>query len=120
MPSGLIHEQHGMGFGGDGLRDFGKVQVHRIGVAKGQDQPGAFAFRRADRSENVGRGRPLIMWRRGARTPLSPAARDLVLLADPGLVPRLREGRLWNQISIAVPRASRIRTFASSAAKPPF
>ena len=65
MPSSLIHEQNGMGVGGDGLCNFGKVQVHRIGVAKGQDQPSAFALRGADRSEDVGRGRPLIVCAEG-------------------------------------------------------
>ena len=41
---------------------------------------------RADRSKDVGRGRALIVWRRGPRSPLGPPPRDLVLLADPRLV----------------------------------
>lgn len=86
MPSGLIHEQHSVGIWGDGLRDFGKVQVHRLGVAKGQNKPGACALARADRAEDIGRGGALVMRRAGARTPLCPTPRDLVLLANPSLV----------------------------------
>jgi hypothetical protein len=86
MPSGLIHEQHRMGIVGNGLRDFGEVQVHRLGVAKGQYKPRALALSGADRSEDIGRGRTLIMGRRGARPPLGPAPRDLVLLADTGFI----------------------------------
>jgi len=62
------------------------VQVHRIGAANRQAHPRPLPPPPPDRSENVGRGRALIVWRRGARAPLGPAARDLVLLADPGFV----------------------------------
>ena len=86
VPTGLIHEDHGMGIGCDGLSDFGKMQVHRVGIAKGQDKPRTLALRRADRSEDVGRGGSLIMGRRRPRAALGPATRDLVLLADPRLV----------------------------------
>jgi hypothetical protein len=63
MPSGLIHEQYGMGAGRYSSSDFGKMQVHRFGIAERQDKPCALAERRADRSEYVGRGGALIMRR---------------------------------------------------------
>ena len=86
MPAGLIHEQHGVGAGGDRKRDLGEVEVHRLGVAERQDQPRSFALHRADRAEDVGRLGSLVVRRRRARSPLRPAACDLVLLPDPGLI----------------------------------
>jgi hypothetical protein len=62
------------------------VQVHRLGVAGGQDQGCALALLRADRTEDVGGGRTLVAGRAGAGAALGPAAGDLVLLADAGLV----------------------------------
>jgi hypothetical protein len=58
------------------------MQVHRLGVAGGQDQSDALALLGADSAEDVGRGGALIAGRAGAGTALRPAARDLVLLAD--------------------------------------
>lgn len=86
MPTGLIHEQHGMGARRDVKRDLGEVQVHGVGVAERQDQAGRLAFLRADCTEDVGRFVALIVRRRRA-CPLSrPSSRDLVFLPDPGLV----------------------------------
>jgi len=62
------------------------MQVHRLAVAKRQDEPDAFAFPRTNRAEYVGGGGALIARRRGARAALGPAPRDLVLLADARLV----------------------------------
>ena len=67
-------------------RDLGEVQVHGLGVAGGQDQGRALALARADGAEDVGRGRALIVGRRGPRSPPRPAPGDLVLLADARLV----------------------------------
>jgi len=75
-----------MSVGGDGLGDLGKMQVHRLDVAEGQDQACALAFGRADGAEDVGGLGTLIVRRRGSRAAQRPASRDLVLLADPGLV----------------------------------
>ena len=67
-------------------RDLGQVQGHRLGVAAGQDERGTLAVVRADGPEDIGRGGALIV-RSGGPCPASgPAPRDLVLLADPGLV----------------------------------
>ena len=86
MPSGLIDEKDGVGAWCDGLGDFREMQVHRFGIAEGQDQSGALALFRADGTEDVGRYGSLIP--RGARASaaLGPAAGDLVLLADTSLV----------------------------------
>jgi hypothetical protein len=54
MPAGLIDEKKGVRGGSDVLGDFSKVQVHREGVACGQDQGCAFAFLGADGAENIG------------------------------------------------------------------
>lgn len=41
---------------------------------------------RADRAEDVGRLRSLVVWRRWSRTSLCPASGNLVLLTDPRFV----------------------------------
>ena len=82
VPSGLIDQEHGVGAWRDGLGDLDEMQVHRLGVAGGQDQAGALALLRTDGTEDVSRGGALIAGRAGAGTALRPPARDLVLLAD--------------------------------------
>ena len=62
------------------------MQVHRLGVAYGQDERGSLALLGANRAEDIGRGGALVVWRRRARSALGPAPRDLVLLADARLV----------------------------------
>src|ERR1700759_341274 len=86
MPTGLIHEQHGMGARRDVERDLFQMQVHGVGVAERQDQPRRLALLRADRTEDVGGFGALIVRRRRARSSFRPSPRDLVLLPDPGLV----------------------------------
>src|SRR6476469_2817118 len=73
------------------------MQVHGLRVASRQDQGCALALLRADRSEDVDRTRPLIMRGAGPGAPSGPATRDLVLLADAGLVlpPQLDRGAVW-------------------------
>jgi hypothetical protein len=82
VPTGLIEKQDGMAARSDVFGDFRQVQVHRLAVAKGQDEPHAFALFRANRAEYVGRGGALVARRARARAALDPAPRDLVLLAD--------------------------------------
>ena len=86
VPAGLIEQQHGVGTGRHRLGDFRQVQGHRVGVAARQDQAGGGASGRADRAEDVGRARALVVRRRGPCAAPRPAPGDLVLLADPGLV----------------------------------
>src|SRR5271169_2223599 len=86
MPSGLIDEEDGVGSWRDHLGDFREVQVHRFGIAEGQDQSRALALFRADGTEDVGRCGSLIPRSARASAALGPPAGDLVLLADTSLV----------------------------------
>ena len=86
MPSGLIDEKDGVGVLCDPLGDFREVQVHRFGVAEGEDQSRALALFRADGTEDIGRCGSLIPRRARASAALGPPAGDLVLLADTSLV----------------------------------
>jgi len=57
------------------------MQVHRFGVAGGQDQSRALSLLRADGSD-VGRGGALIPRSAWASAALGPPAGDLVLLTN--------------------------------------
>jgi hypothetical protein len=52
VPLGPIEQRHGMLAGADHAANLGQVQVHRRGVAQGQDQGRALAFARADGTED--------------------------------------------------------------------
>jgi hypothetical protein len=82
MPSGLVDEEDGVSSRCDRLGDFREVQIHRFGIAEGQDQSRALALFRADGSEDVGRCGALIPRRARAGAALRPPAGDLVLLAN--------------------------------------
>lgn len=86
MPACLIDQEHSVCAGRNGQGDLDEMQVHRFGIAGGQDQGCTLALLRADRAEDVGGGGALIARRAGARAALGPPAGDLVLLADTGLV----------------------------------
>jgi hypothetical protein len=86
MPPGLIDEEDGVGSWCDRLGDFREVQVHRVGIAEGQDQSRALALFRADGTEDIGRRGSLIPRSVRASAALRPPAGDLVLLADASLV----------------------------------
>ena len=86
VPASLIHQHDRVRAWCDGECYFGKMQRHGLGIAEGQDQTGPLAKLRADRTEDVGRFRPLILGRRWPRPASGPAPGDLVLLADAGLV----------------------------------
>ena len=87
VPSGLVDDEYGVLAGSHFGGDFGEVQVHRLGVAGGQDERGSLAIAGADSPEDVGGSGALIVRRRGPRAASCPAPGDLVLLLDPGLVP---------------------------------
>src|SRR4029453_17414886 len=72
--------------GCDRLCDLLQMQAHALRRAAGQNQAGAYAPRRADRAEDVGRGRPLVLGGRGTGAARRPAPGDLVLLPDAGLI----------------------------------
>ena len=61
MPAGLVEDNDGMSARADFARDLGEMQVHGLGVAGRQDQGSSFAPLRADRPEDIGRGRALVM-----------------------------------------------------------
>jgi hypothetical protein len=86
MPSGLIDEEDGVGSWCDLLGDFSQMQVHRLGIAGGQDQGRALALFRTDGTKDVGRGVALVTRSARASAALRPSAGDLVLLADTSLV----------------------------------
>ena len=86
MPPGLIEEKHRLGSWCDFGGDLGEMQAHRLGVAGGQDEGCSLALLWTDGAEDIGRGGSLIVRSRGPRTTPCPAPRDLVLLADAGLV----------------------------------
>lgn len=86
MPAGLIEQQNSMGSRRHRSGDLGQMQSHGGGIAARQNKAGGDALSRANGPEDVGRARPLIVRRRGARPALRPSAGDLVLLSDPGLV----------------------------------
>ena len=54
MPSGLIEKNERVSARRDRKRDFRKMEGHGLGVAGGQDEPGAFSLGRTDRPEDIG------------------------------------------------------------------
>lgn len=86
VPASLIEQQDRVSARRDRSGDFGEVQTHRGSVAKWQDETGAGSLCRADRAEDIGRARALIVRRRRPRSTPGPSSGDLVLLADPGFV----------------------------------
>ena len=70
----------------DCLGDFRQMERHGLCRAARQNQAGAFALGRTDRSEDVSGGGSQIARRRGTGAAFGPAPGDLVLLADPGLI----------------------------------
>ena len=103
VPAGLIEQQHGVCAGRDGPGDLRQVQVHRLGVAAGQDEAGARAARRADRAEDVGGGGALVLRRRLGRVPRrAQRRRDRVLLADAGLIGEPDLYRLAEPVACAI------------------
>ena len=86
VPASLIHQHHGVGTRFDRERYLGEMKRHGFGIAERQDQSGAFTEFGADCAKDVDRFRPLVLGCRGSRAASGPAPRDLVLLADAGLV----------------------------------
>ena len=86
VPASLIDQEDGVGTRRDGLGDLREMQVHRLGIAGGQDKGRALALFWADSSEDIGRSSALIAGSARAGAALGPSARDLVLLADARLI----------------------------------
>jgi hypothetical protein len=88
MPAYLIHDEDGVGILVDMAGDLGYVLRHRVGVAPRHDKSCRFTELGADCTGDIGRPCALIMRRGWPRSALGPAARDLVLLPDTGLIPK--------------------------------
>lgn len=86
VPSGLIHQDDGMGPRRNSEGYFGQLQRHGFGVAEGQNERGSLAKFEAECAIDLGRFRPLVLRRRGPCPAPCPTPRDLVLLADAGFV----------------------------------
>ncbi len=86
VPAGPVEQQRGVPSRGDIGRDRCQMEVHRRGVAFGQDEPGSLALLGADGAEDIGRSGALVVGGRRPAAAQRPAAGDLVFLADPGLV----------------------------------
>ena len=92
VPRGLIQQQCAMLARRDPLGDLGQMQAHPFGVAPGQNEARRGPCRRADRAEDVGRCRALVLGCRRPGAAPGSAAGDLVLLAD--AVDRLRRSTI--------------------------
>jgi hypothetical protein len=86
VPASLIDQENGVSTMRHSVGDLREVQVHCLGVAGRQDQGRALAQLWTDRTEDVGGSGALITGRTWTGAALGPTPRDLVLLADPGLV----------------------------------
>jgi len=86
VPAGLVEQQNGVGAGRDGAGDLGQMERHGGRRTARQHQGGALAQGRADGTEDIGRAGALVVRRTRPRATTRPAAGDLVLLPDAGLV----------------------------------
>jgi hypothetical protein len=86
VPASLVNQKNSVCAGRNGLGDLHEMQVHRLGIAGGQDQGRTLALFRADRTEDIGGGGTLIAGRTGTGAALRPPSGDLVLLADTSLI----------------------------------
>ncbi len=86
MPSRLIENENGVRAGRHCSGDLLEMQGHRLGIAGRKDEGCALAVLRTDGAEDIGRGGALIARRGRPCAALRPTPRDLVLLADAGLV----------------------------------
>ena len=94
MPAGLVEQDDCVSARRNRLRDLGELQGHRLCGAAREDQASPLAFSRADRPEDVGGLGSQVAWCAGPCAPPGPAAGDLVLLPDPGLVAKPELDRL--------------------------
>lgn len=86
MPTRLVHDEDSAGIVSDVARDLDQVLVHGMGVAPRHDESRSLALFGADGTEDIGRTGSLVVRRGRPCSPLGPAARDLVLLANPSFI----------------------------------
>jgi hypothetical protein len=107
-----------MGMVCDGEADLVEMGLHGVGIGLRHHQRGALARGGADGAEQIGVMIALVGGLAGPCALARPQADLAVLLAQPGLVPRVKpEGRLWNQISTLLPAATSLTCAVSVRAK---
>ena len=79
----------------DRFRELVEEGLHCSRVGIGHDESEGIIRTRLDGREDVGEGETLVAKPRRTLAPLPPDVADTAFLADPRLVPRLREGKLW-------------------------
>lgn len=82
VPTGLVHNDDGVGAGSDGTTDFLQMHLHGFGIGARQNQSGAFVAGRADGAEEVGPSGALVMRLAWPRTPLGPLVDETIFLPD--------------------------------------
>jgi len=82
----LVDEQRRVSTRRDRIRDLGQVEVHGVAVAMRQHQGGTLAVLGADRTENIGRCRALVVSGDRPRSAQGPATGNFVLLTYSGFV----------------------------------
>ncbi len=80
VPSGLVDKQRRMSTWGNRICDLGQVEVHGLGVAIRKHQGSALAVVGADRTENIGRCRALVVSGDRPRSAQGPATGSFILL----------------------------------------
>lgn len=86
MPRRLIDDEDGMGARRHGLGDLGKMTIHGVDVAPGQDESRSLAQGRTDRPEDPRRAGALIGDRPRTGAALRPTSCQLGFLTDPRFV----------------------------------
>lgn len=86
VPSGAIHDEHGVCALFDMAADLVDMELHGLGVGKGQSHSRSDAARRADRAKQIGALVALVGRLAGPRSTTGPLPHDAVLLTYPRLV----------------------------------
>jgi len=116
VPPGAVEQQDGVSVLGDVLRDFLKMELHRLGVGEGHRQRGANASRGADGAEEIGAFIALVSGLTWPRSAPGPLAHEPVLLADAGLIlePDLDRRGLRQAVEMSAQRAREVFLYAST------
>ncbi len=86
VPTGAIHQDDGMGLGGDVAADLVEMHLHGGCVGEGEHESGALGCHGTDGAEQVGVGVALIGGQAWPGPCLRPNSHTAVLLSQSGLV----------------------------------
>jgi hypothetical protein len=86
VPASLIDQKHRVSTSRDGLGDLDEVQIHRLGIASGQNEGSALSLLRTDCTEDIGGGGTLVTGCVRTGAAFGPPTGDFVLLADACLI----------------------------------